>query len=289
MKQFVLLLCVVIGAAAVTPELLPVHDGRLVKRANAEPQEPEVPELGAGRALLSVREESTAVNSTLVDPFRIVRDPVSDEVVGQVTSDAAVSAAVNASELCIFLNTSIPVDNETYTVEAFAREDDSNSSLVYVSDVTVQVVNESYYCANVTNGTYYTALVEAPAAATTTTTTTTGASSPDSESPANGLSTGVIAAIVISAVFAVAVLAVVLALVLRPRERQTFVYYDDDYDYDAPVEPLAANARIEQRYGRRPVRGVSLPRNQARERFAADRPGRRAQLRLDVRKVRGFP
>ena len=286
MKQFLLLLCAVIGAAAVTPELLPVHNGRVVKRANAAQQEPEVPELGAGRALLSVREESASVNNTLVDPFRIVRDPVSDQVVGQVTSDA--TAAVNATELCIFLNGSIPVDNETYSVEAFARQDDSNSSIVYVSDVSVQVVNESYYCANVTNGTYYTALIEAPAAATTSTPSTTGSTPPESASTSNGLSTGVIAAIVISAVFAVAVLAVVLALVLRPRERQTFVYYEGDGTGDGANAALTGQARIEQRHGRRPVRGVSLPRSQAQERFAVDRPGHRAQMRLDVRKVRGF-
>lgn len=269
----VLLLALCVAAAttgaASTPELLPVHDGQQQRAVD------ELPEgLNKRRALLSVVEEINAsVNSTLVDPFRIVRDPLTNAVVGQVTSDAATSAAVNATELCIFLNASIPVDNETYSVEAFARQDDINASLVVVSNATVQVVNASYYCANVTAGTYFTALVEAAA---------TPSAPPGSESAASSsttaISAGVIAAIVIASVFGGALVAVVLALVIRPPARETVIVYEDD------EEPLSANARIEYRRGRRPVRGVRLPSRGA----VNNRPGHRAQMRFDVRQVRHF-
>lgn len=260
---WVLVLLAVSGAYALSPELIPIMDGKSArhessiaegqalepKNAIAEGQalepknpiaegqalEPKSP-IAEGqaqepkRALLTIQERPPAVavievsvNSTLVDPYRIVRETAGGDVVGQVTSDPVTSANyTNATELCIFLNASIPVDNETYSVEAIARVDDTNSSLVLVYDAyPVVVVNASYYCTNVTNGTFYTALIEA----STTGTTTGTASDSSADSSSTTLSTGVIAGIVIAAAFGAVVLAIVLVLAIRKRPPRN-IYID---------------------------------------------------------------
>lgn len=225
-----LLLAATACAAAATPELLPVHEGK---------PKPEPETQGIKRALLSI--EAT-VNASAVDPFRIVYD--GGVLVGQVTSDPVTVNYTNSTELCIFLNESIPVDNETYTVEAVARVDDVNGSLVVVFDASPQVVNASYYCTNVTDGTFYTALVQAaaPTAPTPTadddetTDTTTGALAP-----------GVIAGIVIGAVTAAALLTIVLVLAIRPRPERIVMYEPAPGTVEPPLPPATGEARMRMR------------------------------------------